>query len=216
MNAVIFRNTGKHQEYRHLIKGPEKHKRTRTIENYIGTLFQGIRDIERTDVCLFIQIHEVPQDRNVDYICILYNIVSHKKLTQRVRLTVGGNKPTYNGTVSNPTSDLTTTKLHLNIVLSNPYGKYFIVDFKNFYLNNPMKKAEYYKIAIKFIHEEIIDKYDLKNKQSDSCIYVIVKKGNVWPGQRRYHFAQIAKGPPNNLRLYNGKNQTSTLYVVTQ
>ena len=40
-----------------------------------------------------------------------------------------------------------------------------------------MKKANYQKIAIKLIPQEIIDKYDLNNKQIDGYIYVRVEKG---------------------------------------
>ena len=87
-----------------------------------------------------------------------------------------GEKLSYNGPVSTPTAGLTMDKLHWNVVLSTPDGKYLIVDVNNFYLNNPMKKAKYYKIALKIIPQEIIDKYDLINKQNDGYIYVRVKK----------------------------------------
>ena len=40
-----------------------------------------------------------------------------------------------------------------------------------------MKKGKYYKIEIKIIPQEIIDKYEPHNKQSDGYIYVRVKKG---------------------------------------
>ena len=80
-------------------------------------------------------------------------------------------------TVSNPTADLTTAKLHWNSIISISYGKYPVVDVKNFYLENPMKKAKYYKIVLKLIPQEIIDKCDLINKQRDGYIYVRVKKG---------------------------------------
>ena len=44
-------------------------------------------------------------------------------------------------------------------------------------MNNPIKKSEYLKIAIKIIPQEIIEKYDLLNKQCDGYIYVRTKKG---------------------------------------
>ena len=82
-----------------------------------------------------------------------------------MRVAVGSNKTTYDGPVYTPTADLITTKLHLNSVLSTPYSKYLIIDVKNFYLKNPMKKNEYYKISIKLIPQDIVNKYELKNKQ---------------------------------------------------
>ena len=88
-----------------------------------------------------------------------------------MRLTVGGDKISYEGPVSTPTVDLTTAKIHWNRVLYIPDGKYLIIDVKNFYLNNTMKKAKYYEIALKITPQEIIDKYELSNKKSDGYIY---------------------------------------------
>ena len=85
---------------------------------------------------------------------------------------VGGNKLSYEGPISIPTADFTTAKLHCNSVLSTPDGKYLIVDGNNFYLKNPMNKAEYLKIALKILPQEIIDTYDLIRKQCDVYIYV--------------------------------------------
>ena len=120
----------------------------------------------------FIHKKEVPQDSNVTYTCIVCDIIHQNKETYIVRLTVGGKKIYHNGPLSTPTSYLTTSKLHWNSVLSTLDGKYLIVDFKNFYLKKPMKEAKYYKISIKLIPQEIIDKYDLKNKQIYGYIYI--------------------------------------------
>ena len=56
---------------------------------------------------------------------------------------------------------MNTSKLHYKSVLSTPDRKYLIVDVNNFYLKNSMNKAEYIKIALKMIPQEIIDMYDL-------------------------------------------------------
>ena len=94
-----------------------------------------------------------------------------------MELKVGIDKINFYGTVSNPTSNLTTSKLHWNIIVSTPGAKYLVVDLKNFYLNNPMSKHEYYKIAISLIHQDIIDKYNLMDKQNNLFLYVRVEKG---------------------------------------
>ena len=90
---------------------------------------------------------------------------------------MGDKKITYYGPVSTTTTDLAKAKLHWNSVLSTPDRKYLIVDDNNFYLINSTKKDEYYRIATKTIPQEIIDKYDLNNKQSDEYIYVRFAKG---------------------------------------
>ena len=50
MDAVIFPETGKVQEYRHIMKGIDNPKWSNAMANGIGGLFQGIRDIEGMDI----------------------------------------------------------------------------------------------------------------------------------------------------------------------
>ena len=133
------------------MKELEKPKWTRAIANEIGCLIQGIRYIKGTDTCFFIRKHKVSQNRNITYNCIICDIRPQKQETHIVQLTVGGNKLYYNRPGSTHTADLTTAKLYWKIVLSTPDGKYLIVDVNNFYLNNPMKKAKYYKILLNII-----------------------------------------------------------------
>ena len=123
MNAVIFPDTEKFQEYSELMKGPDKPKCTRAVSNDTGCLFQGIRDIKGIETCFFIHMHDVPQDRKVTYIHIVCKIRPQKKETHRLLLTVGGDKLTYDGPVSTPTIYLTTSKIHWNSVLSTPDRK---------------------------------------------------------------------------------------------
>ena len=89
---------------------------------------------------------------------------------------MGKNKLTYNGPVPTFKADLNTEKLHWNSVLYTQYGKYHIVYANNFCLNNPMNKAKYYKIKMKINPKDIIDKYDLNNKQENEYIYIRVEK----------------------------------------
>ena len=57
--------------------------------------------------------------------------------------------------------------------MSTPEAKYLIVYVNNSYLNNPMKNKEYYKIAINLIPQDILEKYELTNKQVSGSVYVI-------------------------------------------
>ena len=96
-----------------------------------------------------------------------------------MRLNVGGYKLTFYGPVSIPTSDLTTSKLHWNSVISTPGSKYLVVDANNFYLNTIMAKNEYYNIAIILIPQGVIDEYNLMEKQINGFLYVRVEKGMI-------------------------------------
>ena len=78
-NAVIWPETGKYQEYRHLMKVPDKQKWKRTSENEIKRLSQGTIDIEGTDTCLFIHMNKVPQARKINYSHIVCNITPQKE-----------------------------------------------------------------------------------------------------------------------------------------
>ena len=59
-----------------------------------------------------------------------------KKDTHITILTAGGNLIDYPGEVSKPTSDLTTTKTHVNSAISDVKSRYMCMDVKDFYLNN--------------------------------------------------------------------------------
>ena len=158
------------------MKGPDKPKWQRSFLNKIGCLIQEIWDIKGTNTYSFIQKYEVTKGRKVTYSHIVCNIRPQKTETYRVQLTVGGDTISYEGPLSTHTADLTTSKLHWKSLPSKPYGKYLIVDVKNFYLNNTINKSEHLKIALKIIPKYIIKKYDLLKKQRGGYIYVRIKK----------------------------------------
>ena len=89
-----------------------------------------------------------------------------------MRLTVGGDKVKFDGPVYTPTSDLTTSKLHWNSVISTPGAKYLVFDDNVFYLNNTMSKHEYHNISISLIPRDAIDKYNLMDKRINGFLYV--------------------------------------------
>ena len=124
MDAVIFPETGKVQEYRHIMKGIDNPKWSNAMANGIGGLFQGIRDIEGMDIRFFIHQHETLQEIKVTYCSILFSIRPQKKHTHRVHKMVCGDKLTYSRPVFTPTTDLTTANLYCNIVQSKLDTKY--------------------------------------------------------------------------------------------
>ena len=85
---------------------------------------------------------EFPQNTRVTYCRIVCNIQPQKKDIHMACITMGGGggKLTYDIPVSTPTVDLPTAKLHWKSVLSTPNLKYLIVDIKNLYPRNPMKR----------------------------------------------------------------------------
>ena len=87
-------------------------------------------------------------------------------------MTVGGDRITCLDSVSAPTADVPVIKLLWNSVLSTPGAKYFTMDISNFYLGTPMERPEYMRLPIKIIPQEIIEKYNLNDIESEGWVYV--------------------------------------------
>jgi hypothetical protein len=92
-NAVFHPVTGKEMEYTALMKDPSLQPLwERGFGNEVGCLFQGICDIPGTDTCFFVELTNIPKDRNITYGKIVCDYKTHKKEKERVRLTVGGDR----------------------------------------------------------------------------------------------------------------------------
>jgi hypothetical protein len=110
-NAVIHPVTGKEMEYSALMKYPRLQPLwTRGFGNECGRFFQGIRDILGTGTCFFIELKNIPNDRNITYGKIVCDYKPHKKEKERVWLTVGGDRLDYSGDVTTSTADITISK----------------------------------------------------------------------------------------------------------
>lgn len=179
--AVIDEESGKALEYRDLIK-LDKYKDvwSKSYANELGRLTQGVRDIPGTNTMFFIHKSEIPEDRRKDitYGRIVVVVRPQKKEQERTRLTVGGNLIDYPWEVATPTADLTTAKLLFNSVISTPGAVFVVMDCKNFYLMTPMKRPEFMRLQISLIPDEIIEKYNLKEKVDDrGWVYVRIEQG---------------------------------------
>ena len=61
-NEVTHQISGVEQEYRYIIKGPDKKIWERSFSNELGQLAQGIRMIKETNTVIFIPKSQVPKD----------------------------------------------------------------------------------------------------------------------------------------------------------
>ena len=111
-----------------------------------------------TNTIRFRPKNTIPKHKKVTYGRIVSSLRPHKEEQHRTRLTVGGNLLDYEGDASTPTSDLITTKLHLNSVISTKNAKFATTDIKNFYLNNLLPESEWMKLPMSIIPEELIKK----------------------------------------------------------
>ena len=90
--AVIDEDIGKALKYRDLIK-KDKYRDiwSTSLENELGILVQGIRNVKGTNTIFFIPKSEIPKDRlkDITYGRIVVAYKPHKTNTNISRLTVG-------------------------------------------------------------------------------------------------------------------------------
>jgi hypothetical protein len=176
--AILDEETGQSLEFRHLIK-LDKYRDIwmKSFANELGRLAQGIRDIPGTDTIDFIPFSDVPKGEAVTYGRIVCMYRPQKDEPNRTRLTVGGNLLVCLYDVSAPTSDLTTSKLLFNSVISTPGARFITFDLKNFYLKTPLPTARYMRMKLDILPEEIIEKYNLRAIAHNGWVYFKIKRG---------------------------------------
>jgi hypothetical protein len=76
--------------------------------NELGSLCQGIRDIQGTNTCFFVELSRILKDRKITYGKLVCDHKPDKAEKERVRLTVGGDRLDYTGEVATSTE---TSKL---------------------------------------------------------------------------------------------------------
>jgi hypothetical protein len=80
------------------------------------------------------------------------------------------------GKLTTCTTNLTTTKLLWNRVISTKDSKYMYLNIKDFYLRTPMARFEYTKIPIKVFPQATINEYNLHQHVHNRFIYLEVCK----------------------------------------
>ena len=144
----------------------------------MGTLAQGTKHREKgTDTIKFSHPKQVPKGQTATYIRIVVDTRPNKKVKERVRPTIGGDKVDYQGDVTTCTADLTTIKMHLNSTISTPDAKFMRLDLKNFYLNTPLDEHMFAHLAIKYIPKQFMDEYNIWDLVVNGYVYMEVMKG---------------------------------------
>ena len=127
----------------------------------------------------FIHKHAVPIERFKD---VTYGKFECSVRTQKVdepyrtRLVLGGNRIHCDFDVGTPTADMLLVKILLNSTISTPLAKFMTIDISDFYLNTPLTRWEYVKLNMRDIPDEIINEYNLKEKEVNGFVYVEVRK----------------------------------------
>jgi hypothetical protein len=198
-NAVLNAETGKLEEYRHLLKGPDKLKWEAGCSKEIARLAQGRNDgsVKGTETIHFIQPHQLPKGKKPTYLRICANYRPQKSDPYRIRMTVGGNLVDYQGETYTPTADLTTAKLLLNSTISTPGAHFFCIDLANFYLITPFanpSQYEYLWIPTWAIPADIMQEYQLQPLIHNGRILVEIRTGMYGlPQAGRFAYIKLIK-----------------------
>jgi hypothetical protein len=107
--------------------------------NDLGRICQGIRDIQGTNTCLFVELTNIPKDRKITHGKLVCDYKPNKTEKERVRLTVGGDRLDYTSEVATSPADITTFKILINSTLSTEDSEMMMMmmDIKNYYVGTP-------------------------------------------------------------------------------
>jgi hypothetical protein len=179
--AVLDPKTGELMELRHLLAKPEYSEVWgKANAKEVGRLAQGLDGVVKgTDTFFFKAYEEIPKERRKDvtYARICCNFRPEKEDPHRVRITVGGDRINYPHDVGTPTADMLLVKLLFNSVISTKGAKFMSLDISNFYLETPMERYEYMRMRMADMPEEIIQQYNLREKEKDGYVYVEIRRG---------------------------------------
>ena len=168
---AINPDTGKPAEYLEL-------SRSTRGPLWIDGMTLEIGKLLGTETIKVIPISEIPRGTKITYAKIVCADRPEKENPIRVRMTIGGNLITYDGTTSTKSAEMPTVKIFINSVVSTPNAKFMTGDLKDFYLNTakmPKKDFAYMRIPINIIPSDILRKYE--HLIYKDHIYLEVSKG---------------------------------------
>ena len=142
-NHVFHHETGAKQSIDRLLQDKDAKTWTTALSNEFGRLAQGVgkrrpqdQYVQGTNTIFFIKRDNVPRDAKVTYANLICDLRPLKAETHRVRMTVGGDKLSYEGDPSSPAVSLLNTQKILNSVISDAHNqaRFSSADVKNHYL----------------------------------------------------------------------------------
>lgn len=150
------------------------------LSNELGRLTQSNdTNVRCTDAMDFIFFHEVPSTAKVTYANFVMDHRPLKTEPWRTRLVVGGDKLDYDLDPGSPAANLLETKILANSVISDAHrgAKFMTLDLKDHFLASPMDDPEYMRIPVRYIPDDIMQRYKLHEKVHNGYVYVKIKKG---------------------------------------
>ena len=161
-----------------MMQGPLRAIWEKSLSDEWGRSAQGNKyGAQSTDTIDFIHKHEVPKERDITYATYVLHYRYLKSAPYRVRVTVGGNRLSYDDDAGSPAANLLETKVLLNSTISDAEqgARFMTADIKDYFLATPMAQAEYMKVKYKHISEDIKKQYNLSEKVTKHD-YIYIQK----------------------------------------
>ena len=130
---------------------------------------------------------DIPKDRTPSYFnpAMKVKIGPTGEEIRRIRGTFGGDRSDFTGDTAAHTASMSTIKIHLNEVVSDPTAHYMTADAVDYYLWARLDRPEYMSIDVKYIPTDIFERYQLAQYvyngrvyvQVDGCLYGLPQAG---------------------------------------
>ena len=117
-NHVFYDHTGKKLEYWYLIPIEYGEKYKGVMWNRLGCLDKGYKKKNVTNLTIFKHAIKNPKEKNDKYVWAVCYINNHKAKTKQVCFTAGGNLADQPGSITTPTSYITTFNTHWNTIIT--------------------------------------------------------------------------------------------------
>jgi hypothetical protein len=196
LNAVLNQQTGKMEEYRHLLQGEDREKWLNAASKEFARISQGRaqNDVPYTDTVIWLHPDDLPPDKIATYMRICANYRPQKDDPFRIRCTIGGNRIIYLGPTRTPAADITLFKIFINSVISTKGAKFMNIDLKDFYLSSYMKDPEYMLVPFKNFPPDIVKHYQIEKLVKNGHVLAKVIKGMYGlPQAGRLAYDQLTK-----------------------
>jgi hypothetical protein len=192
--------------------------------NELGRFCQGIRDIQGTSTCFFVELSNIPKDQKITYGKLVCDHKPNKVEKERIRLTVGGDRLENTGEVATSTADITTFKILINSTLSTEDAEMMMMDIKNYYVGKPLPIYKYMCLPLSIIPDEIITKYNLRAINVGCWVYLEICRAmyglkqadllaNQLLQQRLAHYGYYPERHTPGLLLHKKRSIAFTLVV---
>ena len=111
---------------------------------------------KRLKYICYIPKSKVPQGQKISYVKPVATIKPKKSEVNRVRLMAGVDKLNYPCLTSTDQASLTTTKFHLNNIISTRGAQYLTVDIRFIYYSTPFQRFKYVRVQLLLIPDDVV------------------------------------------------------------